>query len=117
MYQEMINIKSIVEELMLTDPKCRGNNDKWLYFEVLRLLGIDLKITYEQTKNMICPETVRRVRQKFQEVDKIRLRNNPHLKPIFLPDNYGSDVVDIIESEEDSVKKLMSEKTTWGIAQ
>lgn len=114
MQQEILNIKSIVEQLLLTDERCKSN-DKWLYFQALKEINIDLGVSYEDTLNMICSESVRRLRQKFQEMDKKRLAKDPTAKPIFLPASWDPDQVERKEIAQDQMHDVMTNKREWSL--
>jgi hypothetical protein len=63
---EMMRWKSIVADILEEDIKAR-NNDKWLFISVLKYLGYAIYADYEAIKNLPNPETLSRIRRKFQE--------------------------------------------------
>lgn len=75
-------IKNIVEEILMEDEESR-NNDAWLIIKVLRSLGHEINISYDQLKEMPSFETITRCRRLIQNterkfpprVDVDRLRN------------------------------------------
>jgi len=59
-------IKTIVEEVLAEDPRTR-NDDLWLIIAVWqKKQHIDCFIPYDRLREMISPESIRRVRQKIQ---------------------------------------------------
>lgn len=63
---EMMRWKSIVADILEDDIKAR-NNDKWLFMSVLRYMGYAVDADYEAIKQLPNPETLSRIRRKYQE--------------------------------------------------
>lgn len=64
--QEFNTTKAYVEKVLEEDERAR-NDDKWLILQVLREMGYDIYIDYEELDEMPAFETITRCRRKFQE--------------------------------------------------
>lgn len=60
-------VRSQVEYFLRTDPRCR-DDDKWLTYKVMSLYT-RISIPFEDFKRMPSFDTIRRVRQKIQNVE------------------------------------------------
>lgn len=69
--KEFNTVSSIVLNLMQTDERCR-NDDKWLTYRVMRHFT-KIYIPFEDFKKLPAFETIKRVRAKIQNIDKILL--------------------------------------------
>lgn len=93
--QEIISIKQIVEEILMTDERSR-NSDTWLIIETLRSLGFKVFIDYSQLKKMPSFETITRIRRKLNqenlylptfEVSKLREKRQEEYRDLFKNSN------------------------------
>lgn len=67
--EEFGTAKELVEEVLNSDPRAR-NSDLWLILMVWKKKQhIDVYIPYNQVKDLMSPETIRRVRQKIQNTE------------------------------------------------
>lgn len=67
--QEIRKIKNIVLKLLEEDVRCR-NDDKWLTFRVMQHFT-KIYIPFEDFKKIPSFETIKRVRAKIQNEDKL----------------------------------------------
>jgi len=64
--REYRTVKEYVTHVLTNDERAR-NDDKWLILRVLREMGFNIFIPFNEFKDMPSFETIRRVRQKLQQ--------------------------------------------------
>ena len=67
--KELNKVSDIVLNLLKTTERCR-NDDKWLTYLVMRQFT-NITIPFEDFKKIPAFETIKRVRAKIQNVDKL----------------------------------------------
>ena len=66
---ELQSVKDVVEEVMTEDIKSR-DSDKWLILQVIRKLGFNIYVDYEDLKKMPSFESITRARRHIQNTEK-----------------------------------------------
>lgn len=73
--EEVASVKKIVLRLLAEDVRCR-NDDKWLTYRVLRHYT-KIYVPFEDFEKLPSFDTIRRLRQKIQNEEKICLPTEP----------------------------------------
>jgi len=90
MKDDIVNVKTTVEEVLASDPRSRAD-DKWLIFQTLRRMGFNIFMDFDDMPAMPSLESITRARRKFQheghylppkEVDEQRKDKEKEMKKI-----------------------------------